>query len=239
MTAGTGLRGSPIETDSKRRTLSLAQKFAVAFLGLVTAVLLINGVIDMLITYHDARVQAVQVQQEKAKAAAERVIGFVSEIERQLGWTTKAEWGHLSPDQRRYDFIRLLRQESAITELIYIDRSGHEQLKISRLDPDSIGSNIDFSDDPRFVGSIRDKIYYGPVTFRRGSEPYMTIGIAHTGRKPGATIADVNLKLAWDVITAIRVGQTGYAFITDPQGRLLAHPNMDLVLRNTDLSNRP
>ena len=139
--------------DPKRRTLSLAQKFALAFLGLVTAVLLINGVIDMIITYRDARAQAVQVQQEKAKAAAERVVGFVSEIERQLGWTTKAEWARLSPDQRRYDFIRLLRQEPAITELIYIDRSGHEQLKMSRPEPDAVSSNIDLSADPRFVGS--------------------------------------------------------------------------------------
>ncbi|NNE23364.1 MAG: GAF domain-containing protein [Rhizobiales bacterium] len=239
MTAGTGPSDNSTGAGVERRTLSLAQKFAVAFLGLVTAVLLINGAIDMFITYRDARLQAVQVQQEKAKAAAERVVGFVSEIERQLGWTTKAEWGRLSADQRRYDFIRLLRQEPAITELVYIDRSGREQLKMSRLEPDVVGSNTDLSGDPRFVASIRDKIYYGPVTFRRGSEPYMTIGMAHAGRKPGATIANVNLKLAWDVITAIRVGKTGYAFITDPKGRLLAHPDMNLVLRNTDLSTRP
>ena len=86
------------------------------------------------------------------------------------------------------------------------------------------------------MNAIRDRIYYGPVTFRRGSEPYMTISMAHAGRNPGVTIADVNLKLAWDVVTAIRVGNTGYAFITDPAGRLIAHPDMSLVLRNTDLS---
>ncbi len=239
MTADAEPLDRPAETGDKRRALSLAQKFAVAFVGLVTAALLVNGAIDMTITYRDARAQAVRVQQEKAKAAAGRVVDFVSEIEHQLGWTTHAEWSRVGLDQRRYDFIRLLRQVPAITELVYIDRSGREQLKLSRLKPDSVGANIDLSADPRFVASIRDGSYYGPVTFRRGSEPYMTIGIRHAGRRPGATIADVNLKLAWDVVTAIKVGKTGYAFITDPTGRLLAHPSMDLVLRNTDLSNLP
>ena len=219
MTAGAEPLDSPADAGDKRRTLSLAQKFAVAFLGLVTAVLLINGAIDMAIIYRDARVQAILVQQEKAKAAAERVVDFVSEIEQQLGWTTRAEWARVSLDQRRYDFIRLLRQAQAITELIHIDGSGRQQLKLSRLEPDSHGSNIDLSADPRFVVTIRDKIYYGPVTFHRGSEPYMTIGMAHAGRKPGATIALVNLKLAWDVVTAIRLFLAGPAMPSSPTRR--------------------
>ncbi|MEQ1614215.1 MAG: HAMP domain-containing histidine kinase, partial [Hyphomicrobiaceae bacterium] len=235
------IAAAPLELSTKveraRRTLSLAQKFAIAFLGLVAAVLCINGAIDMAITYRDARVQAVRVQQEKANAAAERVVQFVTEIEQQLGWTTRAEWARVSVEQRRYDFIRLLRQAAAITELVHVDGAGKEQLKLSRLEPDQVGTNADYSADPRFVATVRDKIYYGPVTFRRGSEPYMTIGMAHAGRNAGATIAEVNLKLAWDVITAIRVGDTGYAFITDPAGRLIAHPDMSLVLRNTDLTS--
>jgi signal transduction histidine kinase len=67
----------------------------------------------------------------------------------------------------------------------------------------------------------------------------MTIAMAHAGRNAGVTIAEVNLKLAWDVVTAIRVGETGYAFITDPTGRLIAHPDMSLVLRNTNLAALP
>ena len=163
------------------------------------------------LTYREARAQAVRVQQEKANAAAERVVQFVAEIEQQLGWTTRPEWALVSLEQRRYDFIRLVRQAPAITELVHVDGTGREQLKRSRLEPEQVGSNVDHSSDPRFVATLRDKSYYGPVTFRRGSAPYMTIGMAHAGRNQGATNADVNLKLAWDVVTAIRVGKTGYA----------------------------
>src|SRR5262249_30801162 len=67
----------------------------------------------------------------------------------------------------------------------------------------------------------------------------MTIAIAHAGRKPGVTVADVNLKLIWDVVSAIKVGQAGYAYVVGPDGRLIAHPDISLVLRNTDLSALP
>ena len=127
MTTESTAHDIPSGAVHKRGRLSLAQKFAVAFLGLVAAVLLINGAIDMWLTYRDARVQAVLVQQEKADAAAERVAQFIAEIEQQLGWTTRPEWALVSLEQRRYDFIRLVRQAPAITELIYVDGNGRER----------------------------------------------------------------------------------------------------------------
>jgi hypothetical protein len=36
-------------------------------------------------------------------------------------------------DQRRNDYLRLLRQAPAISEIGYLDSSGHKQLKVSRL----------------------------------------------------------------------------------------------------------
>jgi methyl-accepting chemotaxis protein len=47
-------------------------------------------------------------------------------------------------------------------------------------------------------------------------------------------VAEVNLKLIWDVISGIKVGQTGYAFVLDGPGRLIAHPDISLVLRGAD-----
>jgi hypothetical protein len=181
----------------------------------------------------------VRVQQEKAHAAAERIDQFVSEIESQIGWTTRQEWRRLPLEQQRYDFLRLLRQAPPSTELSYLDGTGREKLKVSRLEPDAVGSGADFSADPRFTGAVAQKSWFGPVYFRRGSEPYMTIAVAHAGRNAGVTVAEVNLKLIWDVINEIRVGAEGYAYVVNAQGRLIAHPDMSLVLRDTDLSRLP
>src|SRR5207244_8724320 len=71
------------------------------------------------------------------------------------------------------------------------------------------------------------------------SEPYMTLAMARTGRNAGVTVAAVNLKLIWDVITGLKLGKSGYAYVVDRDGRLIAHPDISLVLRNTDLANLP
>ncbi|MBV8962601.1 MAG: GAF domain-containing protein, partial [Hyphomicrobiales bacterium] len=193
----------------------------------------------MWLSYGEAKSAALGVQQEKAQAAAQRVGEFIGEIENQMGWTTRLEWSRVPLEQQRYDFTRLLRQVPALTEVSYLDGKGKEQLKVSRLEPDVIASGRDFSSDPRFTKAVTGKIWFGPVYFRRGSEPYMTVAISHAGHDSGVTVAEVNLKLIWDVITNIRVGQKGYAYVVDEKGRLVAHPDLSLVLRDTDFSHLP
>ena len=105
-----GSTATRTETRPARPRLTLARKLARAFVGLVTLVLAVNGGVSMWLSYGEARRAALGVQQEKALAAAERVAQFVAEIENQLGWTTRTEWSRVAADQRRHDFIRLLRQ---------------------------------------------------------------------------------------------------------------------------------
>jgi adenylate cyclase len=54
------------------------------------------------------------------------------------------------------------------------------------------------------------------------------------GGRPEIAIADINLKFIWEVISAIRVGRTGYAVVVDKPGRIIAHPDITVVLRGTD-----
>jgi len=227
------------ETTSRRRGGRLFVKYAAALVGLVSLVLLLNGAINVWFSYGEAKDVAVRLQQEKAEAAAQRIEQFVAEIERQIGWTTHAQWAAGSIDQRRFDYVRLLRQVPAITELAQLDAQGREQLKVSRLAMDVVGSGIDYSNDPKFTEALAAKVWFSPVYFRKESEPYMTMALAHGGRRAGVTVAEVNLKLIWDVITALKVGKGGYAYVVDRQGRLIAHPDISLVLRNTDLSALP
>ncbi len=45
--------------------------------------------------------------------------------------------------------------------------------------------------------------------------------------------------MIWDVISSVRVGENGYAFVTDETGKLVSHPDMSLVLRGSDLAAMP
>jgi signal transduction histidine kinase len=153
-----------------------------------------------------------------------------------LGWTTQLPWSAGSLENRRFDALRLLRQVPAITELAQIDSTGKERLRVSRLAMDVVDSGLDLSKDPKFTEAVAKKVYYGPVYFRRESEPYMTLSLAGTRKDAGVSIAEVNLKLIWDVVSQIKVGEHGHAYVVGSQGRLIAHPDISLVLRNTDMS---
>jgi signal transduction histidine kinase len=228
--------GEAASPTRRRRWRGLFVKYVLALIGLVTFVLVVNGCLDVWFAYRDAKETALRVQQEKAEAAAQRIQQFVAEIERQIGWTTHAQWAAGTVEQRRFDYVRLLRQVPAITEIVQLDAAGKEQLKVSRLAMDVVGSEADWSQDSRFAEAKAQKLWFSPVYFRKESEPYMSLAVARSGRNAGVTVAEVNLKLIWDVVTAIKVGATGYAYVVDGKGRLIAHPDISLVLRNTDLS---
>jgi len=225
--------------DASSRALAkgtLFWKYVLLFVVVMSAALVTNSLIDVWFIYREHRAVLIRAQKEQANSAAEKISNFITDIEAQLGWTTHLSWATTSMEQRELDAIRLLRQVPAITELALWDDKGREQLHVSRQAMDRVGGNVDFSSDERFTSAIANKVYYGPVTFRNGSEPFMTIAAAGARRDSGVSVADVNLTHIWDVVTQIRVGKSGKAYVVDGDGRLIAHPDISLVLRNTDLS---
>ncbi|MFL6823206.1 MAG: response regulator [Xanthobacteraceae bacterium] len=226
--------GTEISAPKTRRRLFT--KYVALFVAVVCVALLSNGIFDVFFYYQEHKTSLIRIQREQAEAAAAKIGQFIKEIESQLGWTTQLPWSAGSIEQRRFDALRLLRQVPAITELAQLDATGKERLRVSRLAMDVVASGADLSNDPKFVEAVARKVYYGPVYFRRESEPYMTLAIAGTRRDAGVSVAEVNLKLIWDVVSQIKVGERGHAYVVDAQGRLIAHPDISLVLRNTDMS---
>ena len=211
-------------------------KYTLLFVTVVVLALVANGGFEVLFSYQEHKSSLISIQQQQAVAAADKIEEFITQIESQVGWTTQLPWTDGTLDQRRFDALRLLRQVPAITELAQIDAASHEQLKVSRLTMDVVGSSIDYSHKPEFTQAVAHEVYYGPVYFHRESEPYMTLSLAGTRRDTGVSIAQVNLKLIWDVVSKIKVGAHGRAYVVDSTGRLIAHPDTNLVLRNTDMS---
>lgn len=214
----------------------LFRKYVALFVAVVCVALLTNGLFEIWFSYQENKQSLTRIQREQAEAAAAKIGQFIKDIEGQIGWTTQLPWTASALEQRRFDALRLLRQVPAITELAQLDASGKEQLRVSRLAMDAVGVGTDFSKDPKFTEAVAKKIYYGPVYFRRESEPYMTLAMAGARRDAGVSVAEVNLKFIWDVVSQIKVGKKGQAFVIDSRGRLIAHPDISLVLRNTDLS---
>jgi signal transduction histidine kinase/CheY-like chemotaxis protein len=214
----------------------LFPKYVALFLAVVVLALVPNGILDVWFSYQQQKDLLFRVQREQAKSAAETIGQFIKEIEDQMGWVAQLPPGTESSDEWRLDAMRLLRQAPAVTQIAQLDAAGLERFRMSRQVMDVIGSLTDYSRDSVFIEAMANKVYYGPVYFVHESEPYMTIAVAGARPDEGVAVAQVNLKFIWDVVTQIKVGTSGQAYVVDSRGQLIAHPDISLVLRKMDLT---
>jgi HAMP domain-containing protein len=203
----------------------------------VCGALLISGGIGLYFSYQENKVALASLQHEKALAAATRIEQFVLQIERQIADAALPQLSLESLEQRRIELIKLQQRAQEVTDVAYIDANGREQILESRLKMSEMRSGRDWSQEPAFKNSRPGQTWYGPVYFRKETEPYMSIAVRSAREGGAVTVADVNLKFIWDVVTRIRVGQKGKAYVVDSTGHLVADPDIGLVLRKTDMAH--
>ncbi|MCA0303662.1 MAG: HAMP domain-containing protein [Proteobacteria bacterium] len=226
---------------SRPRSSLFAKYFRTLFVA-VAAPLIIAGGSEAWLGYHDERQRLNDLLTAEARLAAVKIENFLDGIREQLGWVVHLPWSPEDGARRRLDALRLLRQVPAIESLTLVDGTGRERLYVSRIGLNRLDSGIDRADQPAVQGARSRAgaggVWFGPVNFHDGSEPFMTIAVAGNRSAIGVAVAEVNLKFIWDVVSAIQVGRTGDALVLDQPGRLVAHPDIDLVLRADDTAQR-
>jgi adenylate cyclase len=225
---------APDTGAASRPRRPLFYKYLAALFVAVVVPLLANGASEAWFGYRDQRAVLAQRLHAEARSAAGKIQAFLDDITDQLQWTVQVPWREGTDERHRFDVLRLMRQVPAIVEVTLVDGTGIERLHVSRADPDVVNSGVDRATDPAVIGARSGHAWYGPVTLFEGSEPHMMLALAGPREVNGVTIAVVNLKLIWDVVSAIHVGRSGDAFVLDGSGRLVAHPDISLVLRGED-----
>ncbi len=249
-------RVPPAPAAAPRRRLR--RKYVVFLLVLVGGVLMISSLVELFFSYQETKRSIVQVERAKAAAIAVQIEQFLKEIERQVRDTTLAAaddpaaaqvrrgklpfrqgLGTALAEQRELDFLRLLRNAPAVMEIAHLDVSGREQLRVSRLEPDAIGSQEDFSSAPKFVQARAGRTYVSPVYFRDDAEPHVTLAVPVGTYAVEVTAAELTLRPVLKLIARTEVGARGYAYVVDSRGQLFAHPDARVVQQKRDLSGLP
>ncbi|MGJ7507205.1 ATP-binding protein [Variovorax sp. GT1P44] len=217
----------------------LFRKYLLLILSLVTMVLLASSAIGLYFSYQENKAALTSFQHEKAVGAALRIEQYVQQVSQQLAYASLAQLDASDLESRRTEFWRLLRQAPEVTDIAQLDRAGREQIAVSRLGMDVMGSGKDRSAEAPFREAMPDAPWYGPVYFNRDTEPYMVVAIRTGGAKGPVTVAELNLKFIWDVVSRIQIGQKGKAYVVDSNGLLVADPDIGLVLRKTSVASLP
>ena len=215
---------------------SLQRRYALTFVLVVSIPLLVSGLVSARLAHRQQREAIAALQAAQAEASMVRILQFLREVELQLTWLTALPWTEDAAPLRRLDALRALRQAPAVSDLVLLDGAGRERVAESRLELGRVDTLADRSASPAFAGASATRSYRGDVYFRKGSEPFVTLAVAGADPAAGVAIAEVSLKHVWDVVSRIRIGRDGSVYVVDRAGRLIAHRDINLVLRNTDLA---
>ena len=201
--------------------------------------LIAGGSVELYLQYRETAKSIWLLQTEMAKGAAFRIQQFVQQIETTMLDSTQTPDVIDSGLTDAYEFqlLKLLKIVPAITAVVAVDDLGQERYKVSRIKmvlPEDLKNR---SNDQAFLRALDGSTFFGPVYFVQESEPYARIAvpIKRFNKVIGALIAEVNLKYIWDVVSEIRAGRTGYAYVVSRDGELIAHPDISLVLNGRNL----
>ncbi|TGR73946.1 adenylate/guanylate cyclase domain-containing protein, partial [Mesorhizobium sp. M2D.F.Ca.ET.223.01.1.1] len=97
-------------------------------------------------------------------------------------------------------------------------------------------SGADRSGDPAVIGARTAKVWCGPVIYRPGSEPSITMAMASYDNLvvANSVVAEISLKPIWLIVSEIRVGRSGQGFVIDQAVHLIAHPAINKVMQGAD-----
>ena len=198
----------------------LFRKYVVVLLVLVGGVLMASSLVELYFSYRETQRAIFRVERAKAVAAAGRIEEFLRDVELQVRETTRTAsddpdasqvgparlgfregLGTALAEQRELDFVRLLRNVPAIGELSHLDLAGKEQLRVSRLAPDVVGSQEDFARAPKFLEARAGKTYWSPVYLKNEAEPYVTLAVPSGRYAVEVTTAEISLGAVQKIVS--------------------------------------
>jgi signal transduction histidine kinase len=227
---------------NRRRRGRLVRHYFLISLLLIAGGLISSAALEIYFRYRESQEQIALLEREAAAVGALKIERFIEDIATAIRGSTKSREVMQSrvSSEYRFELKRLLYLAPAITEAVALDSDGVKQAHVSRVGAVSRDSRSDFAASPGFQRALQGKPDYGPVYFVQNSEPYMTIAFPieqSAGTMIGVLQAEVNLKHVWDVVSNIKTGEAGYAYVVTRSGDLIAHRDISMVLLRQNLGH--
>ena len=220
---------------------SIRRQLLLAFLLLVAFSVALTGLVLGWRGYQQNIDIAYARQQELAGRVAVQIQSALEVFEHEIETSLRiADFANLAPAERERVMMRLLGERDHYRELFFIDSGGIRQLQLSNASivaahRDERGGNSEFR-IPLQTGLP----YFGPVHYHpSNNEPLMLLGLPvknpRSGQVAGVVVAEVRFKSVWRLISELAVQAGEDVYLLDPAGRVIAHRNPSVVLRETRL----
>jgi len=220
-------------TNNPRPARSLTYTLAIAFLTISVVALLADGSFTLYTEIKRQQGAILAQQQLIAQNASQEVSGFFEEKYRALEATTKiVELATGPAEQKKLILESLLATQPSFRQIVLLNASGEEAAQASRV---ALETSKQFSgqlqkaisnpgeQSQRYISAI----YFDDVTH----EPLIVLAVPmNIWGFEGTLAAEMNLQFMWTLVDQLKVGNTGYAYLVDNEGNLIAFKDTARVL---------
>jgi putative methionine-R-sulfoxide reductase with GAF domain len=227
-------------TSKPRAERSLAATLVISFIAVAVTALVIAGALQLFINLQSQQTAIAQRQQSIAQQASQSVVGFVDEkfsvLEAAVEFTDPVT---ATADERTITLDSLLGLQTSFKQLALLSANGRQLALTSRR---SLSQSGQFTG--QLAGDLLERNRAGenaisPVYIDiESSEPLVVIAVPILnvfGEYQGTLAAELNLKFMWELVDQLKVGETGYAYVVDEQGKLIAFSDTSRVLRSENV----
>jgi len=212
-----------------RRRLTTALAFVVLFAGVVMGFWIITFI------YRSEERAWQNRQQEAALAASRTVERFMDQVQEYVAIAGSLDSALLV--EHPQVISNLLDQNQALLEIIRLDRRGAVLASAHQGDTPVLSNLFTIPQSNWFLQALQGRSYVGDVQLSATNKPYLIL--ASSAADGGVVAARLRMDLLWDVVSDIRFGQTGQAYVVDLHGHIVAHADPKVVLANTAIAGRP
>jgi GAF domain-containing protein/HAMP domain-containing protein len=232
-----------METKNKknRPARSLAVTIAIAFLTLSVLILLASGGFQLLFNVQ-AQQQALSSQQQlTAQDAAKTVNNFIQQNFSLLSTAVSlVRPNTISPANQAQFLNSLLANQPSFRQFAIFDPQNKNTSFATRTQSASTKVITSLVTADILALTRNGQKYISPVYFDvANNEPLVLMGIPvlnALGEFQGTLVGELNLISTWNLVNQIKVGNTGYAYVVDSKGKLLAYKDTARAFKGEDTS---
>ncbi len=229
----------------KRFRGGLIDKLRLPIIGSVVIVLLVVGFVLIQVSRSALTQQIFRVQRKTAQEIALSIASYLEGAqERLIILEQTQDWSQLSRQGKERAIERLLEShQQTYEEIAFLDRAGDEVVKVSRFRtylPEDLEARPHLTAFQRAVAGdsfLAEGITISPDSGAPVVQMAVPVREAEGSDSIGVLLANVSIEQMWDKIAEVEVGETGYTYVINKAGRLLAHSDTDryMELQEEDL----
>jgi PAS domain S-box-containing protein len=223
---------------------SLTHLLTSAFVLFSLVILVVAGGLKFFFYYQSETAGLYSKQQLITESAKAAVGGFLQEKIHELeAWANLTNPDAMETADWRLALQRLLGLGPAFRTLAAINLEGDPIAFVSRFTPSQIERASRIFDNVHYPRTSPDAASISEVYIdAETSEPIVSIRVPVTDALRESKVyllAELNLRFIWDFVAKLAAGSTGYVYVVDHTGRLIAYGDISRVIKGENVSHLP